>query len=204
MKSSFAVLLSLTIMVTLSGCTNSPDRIDPVAGVGKLTIPDRNWDPQRPDPSVGWCGEACIQMALSYYGREISQREINQAGQPKHPDLYAGDMDRALRALGVTFTSYDQRGNVSTFIAWIQQQFRAGFPVICGCKVYPDEHPDWSLDHFVLVVGFNAEGLWLNTQLDMSGQVLVSYAQLSSRRNGYSFENRDHRYFGRAITGLGR
>jgi hypothetical protein len=54
------------------------------------------------------------------------------------------------------------------------------------------------------VVGFDAEGLWLNTQLDMSGQVLVPYAQLSSSRNGYSFENRDHRYFGRAIKGLGR
>ena len=30
-----------------------------------LAIPDRAWDPTRPDKNVGWCAEACIQMAMA-------------------------------------------------------------------------------------------------------------------------------------------
>jgi hypothetical protein len=96
----------------------------------------------------------------------------------------------------------ESHSDLSAFIVWIQDNLRRGHPVICGCKLYPDEHPDWSLDHFVLAVGFNAEGLLLNTQLDMGGQMLVPYARLASRKSRYSFKNRRDRFFGRAITGL--
>jgi hypothetical protein len=141
-------------------------------------------------------------MSLAYYGREVSQKTINEAGKPRHPDLYAGDVDRALDGLGVTYVRYDASGNVQPFIAWIQDQLRHGHPVICGCKIYPDEHLNWSLDHFVLAVGFDAQGLWLNTQLDLDGRVLVPYARLDSGQRGYAFRNGQHRYFGRAITGF--
>lgn len=52
-----------------------------------LAIHDRAWDPTRPDKSVGWYAEACIQMAMAYYGAELSQAAVNRAGQPDHPDL---------------------------------------------------------------------------------------------------------------------
>jgi hypothetical protein len=177
--------------------------LKPVVDEVKLPIPDRAWDPQRADPSVGWCGEACIQMAMGYYGKEVSQHLINESGHPRHPDLYAGDIDKALGVLGVlgvSFSDFESTGDAAAFIDWIQRQLRLSHPVICGCKIYPDENPHWSLDHFVLVVGFDPQGLWLNTQVDLSGQVMVSYAQLQSRRKGYSFANRQHYYFGWAIT----
>ena len=197
-----AVGFGFSVLALFNGCSSSPAKIPPVTDAVKLQIPDREWDPQRPDKSVGWCGEACIQMAMDYYGRQVTQETINESGQPRHPDLYAGDIDKALNNLGVSFTADESPPDVSDFIAWIQHQLREQHPVICGCKIYPDEHPHWNLDHFVLAVGFNSKGLWLNTQLDLSGQVLVPYSQLCSRRSGYSFANRGNYYFGRAIVGV--
>jgi hypothetical protein len=201
-KGLLVVVLSMAVIASLTGCSTSSGNGGTVTDAVKLPIPDRQWDPQRPDRTVGWCGEACIQMAIGYFGREETQTRINQAGHPKHPDLYGEDIDTALSNLAVSFIGYDSSGDTSAFIGWIQHQLRSGYPVICGCKIYPDEHPNWSADHFVLVVGFNEKGLWLNTQLDLSGQVLVPYAQLHSHRPGYSFGNRWHSCFGRAITGL--
>ena len=166
-----------------------------------LGIPDRAWDPNRSDTSVGWCAEACIQMAMAYYGKEVPQHLINQAGNPDHPDLYVYDIDDALNTLGVTYTIWDEsNNNVSSFIAWIKWQIANGYPVLCGIKIYPDEYPEWYLDHFVLVVGFDEQGLRLNTQLDMDGQQIISYSQLSSMNDGYSFENSQSHYFARGIT----
>lgn len=198
-------LVVLVVCVALLGCATDQHRYDAAMDPVNLGIPDRQWDPKRPDPSVGWCAETCIQMAIGYYGQEVSQKQINQAGAPRHPDLYVYDIDNALNALGVSFICFDEsNSDLSAFIVWIQHNLRCGRPVICGCKLYPDEHPDWNLDHFVLVVGCNAEGLLLNTQLDMGGQLLVPYGRLASNRSRYSFKNRRERFFGRAITGLRR
>jgi hypothetical protein len=198
-------LVVLVVCVALLGCATDQHRYDAAMDPVNLVIPDRQWDPKRPDPSVGWCAETCIQMAIGYYGQEVSQKQINQAGAPRHPDLYAYDIDNALNALGVSFICFDEsNSDLSAFIVWIRDNLRCGGPVICGCKLYPDEHPDWNLDHFVLVVGCNAEGLLLNTQLDMGGQLLVPYGRLASNRSRYSFKNRRERFFGRAITGLRR
>ena len=168
-----------------------------------LGIPDRSWDPTRPDHSVGWCGEACIQMAMAYYGREVSQHTINEAGEPDHADLYVYDLADALNALGVSYVAWNESDpEVSNFIAWIEDQVGRGRPVLCGIKIYPDENPGWYLDHFVLVVGFNSEGLLVNTQLDLHGQQTISRSQLSSMNNGYSFESSHRHYFGISITGV--
>src|ERR1035441_1772190 len=161
----------LMVCVALLGCATDQHRYDAAMDPVNLGIPDRQWDPKRPDPSVGWCAETCIQMAIGYYGQEVSQKQINQAGAPRHPDLYVYDIDNALNALGVSFICFDEpNSDLSAFIVWIQDNLRCGHLVICGCKLYPDEHPDWNLDHFVLVVGCNAEGLLLNTQLDKIGR----------------------------------
>jgi hypothetical protein len=132
----------------------------------------------------------------------VSQEEINRAaGSPS--DITEDDMDRALVALGVEYETWDDSNrDVNGFIEWIKDQLRAKRPVICGTKIYPDENPDWYVDHFVLAVGFDPAGLLLNTQLDCDGQQRVSYGQLVSLDEGYSFQNSQSRYFGRACTGL--
>ncbi|MGA2065935.1 MAG: hypothetical protein ABSG86_13260 [Thermoguttaceae bacterium] len=64
-----------------------------------LEIPDTGQEQRR--PQSGWCGEAAIQMALSYYGAYASQKAINRAGKPEHPDLDAPEIPRAMRNMGL-------------------------------------------------------------------------------------------------------
>jgi len=168
-----------------------------------LGIPDRGWDSTRPDKSVGWCAEACIQMALEYYGVKISQKEINDAGKPAHSDLYMDDIDEALNNLFVNYKSWNYSNrDLDEFIDWIKEMLNNRYPVICGVKIYPDEKPRWFLDHFVLIVGYSNTGFLINT--NMYGQKEISFKRLTSRINGFSFNNKRHRYFARAITGLMR
>ena len=168
-----------------------------------LHIPDVAWDPKKADLEAGWCGEACIQMALAYYGRHVPQDHIHRGGHPSTSDLEADDMDRALRNSGLLFRRYSGKPNdLEAFLTWIQKELRVGRPVICGCKIYPTDHPDWDLDHFVLVTGYNSKGLLLNTQLVCDGQLLVIYKQLDSLNPGYSFKNPGNEYWGRVITGI--
>jgi hypothetical protein len=166
-----------------------------------LPIPDRPEDSMA--PAEGWCGETCIQMALGSYGKEVPQSVIHAAGHPGHPDLYYFDIDRALDTLGARYTvwnTYDK--DMTQFITWIQSNLAQGHPVLCGLKHHPTRHPWWPIDHFVLVVGYNQDGLVLNTNNSGDGQLLVSYSKLTSNPSKYSFVNPYHCYFGRAITGI--
>jgi hypothetical protein len=192
----------LLVGLGMAGCGGGDIPIVAPTDQVNLKIPDRAWDRTRPDLDVGWCGETCIQMAMGFYGKEVSQKAINAAaGSPS--DVTEDNMDIALNALGVQYVAWDESNtDLAQFMAWIQDQLRKGYPVICGLKIYPEEHPDWYVDHFVLAVGFDKKGLLLNTQLDCDGQVNVSYSQLGSRNEGYSFRSNLNRYFGRVITGV--
>ena len=186
-------------------CDDSPMQIEP-GGRTLLNIQDREWDPGRPDTRLGWCGEACIQMAMSHYGREVSQAAINRAAGVRVPEITDENMDAAMRKLGVAYAAWDGTvHDIDLYIAWIKAALRRGCPVICGIKTYPDEHPDWSLDHFVLAVGYDDNGLILNAQPAFGGQQHISYADLKSLDKGeeaLSFQSTQHEYFARAITGL--
>ena len=198
-----ACILTATAIL-MAGCggsdAESEDDTGPAVDHVDLGIADRAWNPGHDD--VGWCGETSIQMAMAYYGHEVSQDAINQAaGSPS--DITEDNMDVALVALGVTYEAWDDSINdVNRFIEWTKAQLRNGRPVICGTKIYPDENPEWYVDHLVLAVGFDTTGLLLNTQLDCDGQQLVSYGQLASMDEGYAFQNNRYHYFGRAIIGV--
>jgi hypothetical protein len=127
-----------------------------------LSIPARAQASESP-PS-GWCGETAIQEALLYLGVWAPQRFINQAGHPSHPDLYSPDIPVALDELGVKTTVYPARGKgYEPFAKWIRTSIDDGDPVLAGVKILPTQHPDWGLDHFVLVVGYGKRGLLVNT-----------------------------------------
>lgn len=167
-----------------------------------LDIPDRDEDDEAPEE--GWCGETSIQMALAYYGKQVSQHAINLAGKPQHPDLWEDDINTALNSLGVKYTAWNSSdADVDAFLSWIGENLQAGYPVILGVKIYPDEHPDWEIDHFVLVVGCDERGIVINTNNAGEGQIHVSYSELTSDfEDSYSIINRQKYLFGRAIQGL--
>jgi hypothetical protein len=126
-----------------------------------LPIPARAQAPESP-PS-GWCGETAIQEGLLHLGVWAPQRLINKAGRPVHPDLYATEIPAALSAMGVRFSIYSARRGFEPFAMWARAAVDEGDPVLAGVKILPTEHPEWGLDHFVLVVGHGANGLLVNT-----------------------------------------
>ena len=127
-----------------------------------LPIPPRGQAAEA--PSAGWCGETAIQQGLLHSGLWASQRLINRAGKPAHPDLYSNDIPVALNALGVRYTFYSTRKpGFDPFAAWVKDALEAGDPVLAGVKILPTQHPEWGLDHFVLVVGHGSKGLLVNT-----------------------------------------
>jgi hypothetical protein len=127
-----------------------------------LAIPARTHAAEA--PPEGWCGETAIQEALLYLGVWAPQAIINRAGHPAHPDLYSNELPTALAALGVRFDAYRPRApGFEAYAAWVREAIDAGEPVVAGVKILPTAHPEWGLDHFVLVVGYGERGLLVNT-----------------------------------------
>jgi hypothetical protein len=119
-----------------------------------LTLPIPPRQHAREAPPEGWCGETAIQEGLLHLGVWAPQRLINKVGRPAHPDLYSTDIPVALTDLGVRFTFYPGGRGFDAFAAWIRAALDAGDPVLAGVKILPTKHPEWGLDHFVLVVGY--------------------------------------------------
>lgn len=126
-----------------------------------LPIPAREHAPEA--PSAGWCGETAIQEGLLHLGVWAPQRIINKAGRPTHPDLYSPDIPVALSELGVKHSFYAGSRGDGMFEQWIRRALDEGDPVLAGVKILPTIHPEWGLDHFVLVVGYGDKGLLVNT-----------------------------------------
>jgi hypothetical protein len=114
-------------------------------------------------PPSGWCGETAIQEGLLYLGVWAPQGLINKAGRPIHPDLYSPEIPVALQELGVRYTVYAQARGYDGFASWTRTALDEGHPVLAGVKILPTEHPEWGLDHFVLVVGHAQGTLLVNT-----------------------------------------
>jgi hypothetical protein len=164
-----------------------------------LDIPARKRAPE--SPAAGWCAETAIQEAMLYYGARASQRDINRAGAPQHPDLYWGDIPRALSALGVERRAWRGGGGQPAFTSWIRTQIQHGKPVLAGVKLQPTEHPEWGLDHMVLIVGYDDEALHINTTWGRRER--RTHLELAGLE-GISFNNGSGHFFAFAIDGVRR
>ena len=136
---------------------------------------------------------------MSYYGAYASQRTINRAGKPAHPDLYEEEMPVAMASLGLEAKGWQGKG-LSEYMAWVRAELAAGYPVVLGMKINPTTHPDWMVDHFVLAVGCTKETLTYNTT--WKRQETTSNAGLASQKKGLSIANPFNTYFGYAVTGM--
>ena len=109
-----------------------------------LNIPPRNHDPER--PPEGWCGETAIQEAMLFHGAYYPQKQINAAGHPRHPDLYANEVPVALTNLGMdirTLRDGDRRPDLDAFLAWLRKQLDAGVRQRPWAKTDLDEQRVW-------------------------------------------------------------
>ena len=153
-----------------SSADAAPDaRVDPPPGPpdpsaeAKLALPIPPREHAREAPPAGWCGETAIQEGLLNLGVWAPQRIINKAGRPTHPDLYSPDIPVALSELGVRHSFYAGSRGDGMFEQWVRRALDEGDPVLAGVKILPTAHPEWGLDHFVLVVGYGDKGLLVNT-----------------------------------------
>ena len=140
----------------------SPPTI-PTGDGAVLTLPIPARAQAAESPPSGWCGETAIQEGLLYLGVWTPQGLINKAGRPIHPDLYSPEIPVALTELGVRFSFYARARGYDGFAEWARTALEQGVPVLAGVKILPTEHPEWGLDHFVLVVGHGKSGLLVNT-----------------------------------------
>lgn len=171
------------------------------AGEVLLDIPDRDEDEIAPEE--GWCGETSIQSALDYFGKTVSQSVIHAAGKPQHPDLWEDDIPVALKALGAEYSAWDRNDpDLDGFMRWIGGELQQGRPLVLGVKIYPDE-TGWENDHFVLAVGCDVEGLYLNTNNTGDGQYYATFEELTQNfEDSYSFVNADDVHYGWSVHGL--
>jgi hypothetical protein len=181
------------ILLLLGACSTplGPGPADPssappppdLAAQATLALPIPARDQDQEAPSSGWCGETAIQEGLLYLGAWAPQRVVNRVGRPVHPDLYSPEIPVALAALGVRHTFYAaKRPGFPAFAAWARAALEEGDPVLAGVKILPTAHPEWGLDHFVLVVGHGAKGLLVNTTWG-------SRAWVGDDEKGLSFKN---------------
>jgi len=151
-------------------------------------------------PPEGWCGEVAIQEALMFYGAYYPQSHINEAGNPKHPDLYSNELPIALTNIGMQIERWTrQKTAMPKFIGWVRKQINNGLPVLSGVKIYPTKHKEWSLDHFILITGFKGDSIVLNTTWGY--KETLSNRQMRSKQKGFSFANRYDSYYGISIKG---
>jgi hypothetical protein len=197
--------------------TNKKSNI-PLADEILLPIRDIEDDPEKPK-NIGWCGEASIQMACLYYGAYIPQGIINKMSNPSNPDLYYNDIPKTLELLNISSNSwYNQpnlfgviilylqsfwRGksyNIQDYINWIKYELSLKNPIIIGVKIFPDKHPNWWIDHFMLAIGYNSEELIFNQT--GQGTQRKSFEDLVRESDKYSFFNKYNYYYGYSIQGF--
>lgn len=155
-----SVVASASAPLPASAAPSTPADVSAEAKL-VLPIPPREHAPEA--PPAGWCGETAIQEGLLHFGVWAPQRIIHKAGRPTHPDLYSPDVPVALSELGVKHSSYAGSRGDGMFEQWIRRALDEGDPVLAGVKILPTIHPEWGLDHFVLVVGYGDRGLLVNT-----------------------------------------
>lgn len=211
------VLLSACVLVAVAACADRPVRATPPAGLKPCPaadVPPTTTKHQQATqlniaarkqaaghPPEGWCGETAIQEALLHHGAWIPQKQINAAGNPVHPDLYASDVPVALRKLGARIEFWRNAGDLDDYIAWLRGRIDRGIPVLAGVKINPTGHPEWGLDHFVLAAGASADSIIFNTT--WGTRISRTNKQLHSRKEkGFAFANGFGSYYGISIPGL--
>lgn len=115
---------------------------------------------QKPD----YCGEAVYSMAFQYYGRNVSQDDVHQAGCAQQTrGCYSNELLNAAGRLGLP--TVERRWNIGPSRAWptdllnsafaqLMSELRLGKPVMFGW--YGSDHISPSyLGHFMLLVGFD-------------------------------------------------
>lgn len=162
-------------LLLLAGCTGTRPQADESPAAlpqrDSVTSADSNrkilkvpFVRQLPD----FCGEACIEMAMTHFGAPISQREVHRAsGLTGLRGVHADELEETLTFLRIPHEkSYVRRktgGNLQDHAAdrdFLISSINAGHPVLLGVWADPQDKQNaatWDFDHFVLLVGYDKQ-----------------------------------------------
>ena len=160
--------------------------------------------------SEGSCGEACLWSVINSGDFQLSQLEVNLLGGNPGRGLQTNELHLTLDICEITYSDRMNRSYLRYALSYFNpvrhfvsptakyheflynvviENVRQGNPVILGVKIYPDLHYFWDCDHFILVVGYNADSAELiYNSFNQRGRIAVE--KLLDNRSGYSLLNR--------------
>ena len=164
---------------------------------GDIVIPDMQPPLEHLSIEEGSCGEACLSTVFQAHGLKLPQLLLNRAGGNPGRGLHTNELFDALNKYGIKHTARFQSG-VKDYGKYLQDNVidpvTSGNPVLLGVKIYPDKFPQWSCDHFILIVGYNpgTQELIFN---DFGARKRIAITKLIDTTDGYSVVNTRARPF---------
>ncbi len=158
----------------------------------------------RPQEHDDFCGEVCVQQAMYYFGRPISQMEINQAGGlDGSRGLWSDEIVTALENLNVSHEWWKYSPDYWAYVDFLKSKLDQGHPVLVGVKLYPGSHPEWFTDHFILLVGYNADSFIYNDSEFQCKRSFAAFKDGSVDEYGsrYTLTNPYNLYYGVEFKG---
>ena len=136
----------------------------------------------------GSCGEAILWTICQYFGKNFSQEAINKIGGDPKRGLHGNEVIAVLDSLKIPYKRMKKAETWVSTIDTLKNAIIRGNPIILGVKIYPDRHPGWSADHFILLTGTNTKSnLFYFNSFDYLGT--IPFAKLSNTNDGYSLVN---------------
>ncbi|OGI69514.1 hypothetical protein A3A09_00210 [Candidatus Nomurabacteria bacterium RIFCSPLOWO2_01_FULL_42_20] len=148
------------------------------------------------DIKEGGCGEDCLSTVFRMQEKAMSQKEINESVRNPGRGLHGNEIIKALEKNDITYKDisiitrrYSEYLNKVIIPAILNNN-----PVLLGVKIYPDEHPEWTADHFILLVGYNSitNELIYNSNNERER---ISVQKLLNNERGYSIVNKYEKIF---------
>ena len=148
----------------------------------------------------GSCGENCLWTICDAKGINVTQLELTFAGADTARGLHSDELFTVMDKYDIGYIdltrSLNASDSVSTALRYKEYLYdtvintvKKGNPVLIGIKVYPTDFPQWFVDHFVLVVGYNkkTDELIFN---DFNKRKRLNADKLLNKKDGYSFLNK--------------
>ena len=156
----------------------------------------KNLDPPTESYSIpeGNCGEAVLWTICQYFGKQLSQQQINSIGGNPGRGLHGGEVVMVLDSLKIPFNELEKADTWENTVDTLRNIIMRGNPIIVGVKLYPDNHPEWFCDHFILFTGTNTlnKVFYYNS---INNSYSISYAKLCDTSNGPSLVNKYNALF---------
>jgi len=195
MKVNLKILL-IPLIFSFNGYAQ--DTIEP----NEYVIPNSDPPTEHFKIPEGNCGEACLFTVFRMQGKTMPQKKINASGTIYNRGLHGSEIKRVVQKKNIIHK--DISLTVLNYSEYLRETIiptiLSGNPVLLGVKIYPDTHPEWSADHFILLVGYdaNADEIIYNT-----GHLRrkISVNKLLNKEDGYSIVNKYKRIYAIQFAG---